>query len=102
MKPAFLSKSLTAALALSALATTVGAQTVCMDTREMEAALKDWYGEAPVENYAGQKQQVWASAATGSWTVVKYLTDGNSCVVEQGENWPDVAEKNETLAALEQ
>lgn len=100
MKPAILLTALLTSSVFTTSAAQAQSQDVCMSTAELEASLKDWYGEAPVEGYADPKQQVWASEASGSWTLVRYLTDGNACVTAQGENWPEVADENPQVAAL--
>lgn len=77
---------LTMILACSAPAAAL-AGSVCMDAAEMEASLIDWYGEAPVQGARAEDQQLWASDATGTWTLVRLNTDGSACVLGQGENW---------------
>jgi len=75
---------------LATVCTTAGlasAQPVCMQAVEMEAALIDWYGEAPVEGAWANDQQLWASENTGTWTLMQLRTDGTACVLSQGNNW---------------
>lgn len=60
---------------------------VCMDAFEMEAALIDWYGETPVSGAVTANQQLWASDATGTWTLMELHTDGTACVLGQGDDW---------------
>ena len=74
---------------------------VCMNAAEMEASLIDWYGEAPVEGEARDNMQLWASDRTGTWTVVRYLVDGTSCVVDQGKGWTSPGEQGVPMAALD-
>lgn len=73
MKPAFLETACAAAITLTALTGTVGAQTVCMHTAEMKAALKDWYGEASAQDFAREKHQLRASDRSGIWTAVSFF-----------------------------
>ncbi|MEL7131388.1 MAG: hypothetical protein AAGK77_03145 [Pseudomonadota bacterium] len=82
MERAVLSMILAAAATSAALA-----ETVCMDAAEMEASLIDWYGEAPVRGAKAKDQQLWASDATGTWTLMQLNSDGTACVLGQGQNW---------------
>ena len=75
------------------------ADTVCMAVVEMEAALIDWYGEAPVPGAVASDQQLWASEATGTWTLMGLNNDGTACVLGQGAGWTD---SDEPLLALQQ
>ncbi|WP_299650845.1 S-adenosyl-L-homocysteine hydrolase [uncultured Tateyamaria sp.] len=79
----------TIALVLAAFipATAASADPVCMLAAEMEAALIDWYAEAPVEGAWVDAQQLWASEATGTWTLMELNGDGTACVLSQGDNW---------------
>ncbi|MEX0311573.1 MAG: hypothetical protein AB3N17_15160 [Tateyamaria sp.] len=63
------------------------ADPVCMEATEMEAALIDWYGETPVGGAWSDDQQLWASEASGTWTLMHLLPDGRACVLSQGNNW---------------
>ena len=72
--------------ALIVLSGVARAEQVCMDTDEMRAALIDWYGEMPVTDQV-DGQQYWASAESGTWTLVMERSDGRSCVVAQGDDW---------------
>ncbi|APX13090.1 hypothetical protein [Tateyamaria omphalii] len=74
-------------LAPLATATAVLANPVCMEAAEMEAALIDWYGETPVAGAWAADQQLWASEATGTWTLMELGSDDRACVLSQGENW---------------
>lgn len=95
MKPVFL-----IALMMNSTPITATASDVCMEAQEMEASLIDWYGEAPVDGANSAKLQMWASEATGTWTLVQYFPDGNSCVVAQGDNWTDGQVGEQLLAGL--
>ena len=89
MKTAFLSLATTAFVAATAVA--AQAETVCMDTDEMQAALIDWYQEAPVAEPVAHNDssvRLWASKDSGTWTLVRTELD-QSCVVAQGEGWTD-------------
>ncbi|MGC1505512.1 MAG: S-adenosyl-L-homocysteine hydrolase [Sulfitobacter sp.] len=93
---------LTLALVLGApFATSAAAgEPVCMATGEMKAALTDWYGETPVEAKSGEREQLWASKETGTWTMIKSFSDGNTCVVAQGDDWMTGLDQDQLLAAL--
>ncbi len=88
------------ALALAFAASAAQAEQVCMNAGEMEASLIDWYGETPVSAPNADSEQIWASEHTGTWTMVKLLSDGNACVIAQGEDWMGGLAEEEMLAAL--
>ncbi len=101
MKPVFS----TLAVAFAFLAGTSGfaaADEVCMPIYEMKASLVDWYGERPVSDASQDGTQIWASDRTGTWTLIRLLADGNSCVIETGEDWNGGLTGNELLASLRQ
>ncbi|WP_299372473.1 S-adenosyl-L-homocysteine hydrolase [uncultured Tateyamaria sp.] len=95
MKPAIL---FAAAIAMSA--TSAAAQDVCMSAPELEASLKDWYGEQPVDGSQTDTTTIWASEQTGTWTLVQYLADGQSCVLAQGYDWGAEVSEDLVVAAL--
>ncbi|MCX7558221.1 S-adenosyl-L-homocysteine hydrolase [Sulfitobacter sp. F26204] len=74
---------------------------VCMATGEMKAALIDWYGEAPVAEPSDAKEQLWVSQETGTWTLLKNFSDGNSCVLAQGDDWMTGTGQDQFLAQLQ-
>jgi hypothetical protein len=78
----------------------LASENVCMSAPEMEASLIDWYGEAPVAGSGSETTQMWAADATGSWTLVQYLADGNACVLAQGEDWSPERTDEMMLAVL--
>ncbi|WP_299619268.1 S-adenosyl-L-homocysteine hydrolase [uncultured Tateyamaria sp.] len=86
MKPIFWT-GLTLSAAMILTPVMAVAERVCSPASEMEASLKDWYGETPVPGADAPQTQLWASEATGTWTLVKYRADGTSCVVAQGTDW---------------
>lgn len=98
MKPLFATAF--AALTTFAVANTATAQEVCMPTHEMRAALIDWYGEHPVRGQDQGNTQLWVSDASGTWTILKTLSDGNSCVQAQGEDWMAGMSNDRIFAAL--
>ncbi len=61
---------------------------VCMPAVELEATLKDWYGETPVT--AAQDDQVlWASERNDTWTLVEYRSYEDArvaCTLASGED----------------
>ncbi|WP_299139867.1 S-adenosyl-L-homocysteine hydrolase [uncultured Tateyamaria sp.] len=99
MKPAIFAFGLSA-LTLSAAPAVAQTPTVCMSSTEMEATLIDWYGEAPIAETATQSTQVWASDDSGTWTLVQYLADGQSCVLAQGSDWGASVSEDLLLAGL--
>ncbi len=86
---------LTAALVFGMLATAppvAHAQLACGNRNSMVEQLSRTYGEARKgAGLAGQTAlfEVWASDATGSWTILKTTPNGMACVVAAGENWRD-------------
>lgn len=65
----------------------------------MEAALIDWYGETPVPGAWAADQQLWASEATGTWTLMQLGADDRACVISQGEDW---VPNDDPIVAFEQ
>ncbi|MGJ8546164.1 MAG: S-adenosyl-L-homocysteine hydrolase [Sulfitobacter sp.] len=76
-----------AAAALLSVGTAASAQVTCMPAPQMEASLIDWYGETPVEGSAEGNMVVWASTKTGTWSLLRYQPDGQTCVIETGTDW---------------
>jgi hypothetical protein len=74
---------------------------VCMSAGEMKAALTDWYGEKPVAAPTEAKEQMWVSQETGTWTMIKSFSDGNACVLAQGDDWMTGADQDQILAQLQ-
>jgi hypothetical protein len=99
MKPVFSISAVLIAIGLSAPA--AAADTVCMPSGEMKASLIDWYGERPVSEPSENREQLWVSEQTGTWTLIKTLADGNACVLAQGEDWMAGANQDELIAALD-
>ena len=63
------------------------AEPVCMQSYELSAALKDWYGEVSVGHNVATGQQLWASKRTGTWSLVEQRRDGTACVIETGVDY---------------
>ncbi len=86
---------LTAALVFGMLATAppaAHAQSGCGDRNAMVEQLSRTYGEMRKgAGLAGQTAlfEVWASNATGTWTILKTTPNGIACVIAVGENWHD-------------
>ena len=76
------------------------AETVCMPTEELAASLKDWYGEVPVQRNIATGQQLWASARTGTWTLVEQRADGTSCTLDSGKGYETESPSRDVLAML--
>jgi hypothetical protein len=64
---------------------------ICVsDYRQLAAKLAQSYAEEPVSAGLGQDGNlvsVFASATTGTWTMVMTRPEGTSCVVAVGEAW---------------
>jgi hypothetical protein len=66
------------------------AQSSCGDRTAMVEQLSRTYGETRKgAGLVGQTAlfEVWASDATGSWTILKTYPNGTACLVAAGENW---------------
>ncbi|HRY25403.1 MAG: hypothetical protein H6852_03355 [Geminicoccaceae bacterium] len=62
----------------------------CHDYKALVTALDKRYGEAPVSlgmQNNGHALQVFASAESGSWTVLSVAPDGTGCIVAAGRHW---------------
>lgn len=79
----------------------VAADNVCMMQGEMRAALIDWYGEIPIAAPSDANTQIWASAVTGTWTMIRTYADGRACVMAQGDDWMSPNEQQEILALVD-
>ena len=71
----------------------------CMPVAEMETGWIDWYAERPVADLAGPQVVLWASDTTHSWTILRYLPNGQACVLGQGVGDRPTAE-SDLVAAL--
>ena len=86
---------LNASLVVGMLATAppaANAQSGCGDRNAMVEQLSRTYGEMRKgAGLAGQTAlfEVWASNATGTWTILKTTPNGIACVIAVGENWHD-------------
>lgn len=70
-------------------------RTACAERKSVIARLADRYGET-LQSIGLQSNsavvEVYASAATGTWTILMTRPDGISCLIASGEMWqPDVA-----------
>ena len=82
-------------LGLAAIAPTpADAQVACGSRDAVVAKLSEKYGEvrrgggisSPTEVF-----EIWASEATGSWTILKTTPNGLSCIMAVGNGWQDDA-----------
>jgi hypothetical protein len=92
---------ITAIAAITILATAASAKDVCMEAGELRSSLIDWYGERPVEGPSLDNMRLWVSDATGSWTLVKTVGDGDACVEAQGKNWNSNLNASDMMSAVE-
>ncbi len=70
------------------------AQMACGTRDSVVAKLGDKYGE--IRNGGGLAGptaifEIWASEATGTWTILKTTPNGMSCVMAVGDGWQDDA-----------
>ncbi|MXU64511.1 hypothetical protein GSH16_03550 [Rhodobacteraceae bacterium KN286] len=70
----------------------------CGDRTDIVTQLHDRYGEARVGAglTRGQMLELFASATTGSWTLLVSAPDGRSCLVASGNGWTDTAARPTT------
>jgi hypothetical protein len=98
MRIRILSAALTLA-ALSALAAPALAQgQMCAARDAMVTELTGRYGESPQGsglNSTTKMLEVWASAETGTWTILMTDTSGTSCIVAAGKDWYAFPEETE-------
>jgi hypothetical protein len=72
------------------------AQMACGTRDSVVAKLGDTYGEVRRGGgLAGPTAifEIWASDVTGSWTILKTMPDGMSCIMAVGDGWQDDAGK---------
>ncbi len=70
------------------------AQMVCGTRNSVVAKLGDKYGEVRRGGgLAGPTAifEIWASEATGSWTILKTTPNGLTCIMAVGDGWQDDA-----------
>lgn len=92
--------ALTTIAAFALGATAAFADQVCMSSTEMQSSLIDWYGEEPVAGPTQDNVRLWVSNASGTWTLVRTLADGNACVEAQGTGWNSGASAEAMLATI--
>lgn len=71
-------------------------QPACHPYKEIARQLGSRYAEAPVSlglQSNGNLLQVFASAASGSWTIVSTAPDGLACILAAGESWESLRPK---------
>ncbi len=69
--------------------------TVCAAREEVIARLADRFGETRRSIGLGANNsvvEVFASEATGTWTIIVTLPDGRSCLVAAGDAFEEIAE----------
>ncbi len=86
---------------IATLTTTATAGQICTSAAEMQSSLIDWYGERPVTGPSQVNTRLWVSDATGSWTMVRTLADGNACVEAQGGNWTAGMDAQQMMATIQ-
>jgi len=82
---------LTLAILAALVTLPAAAREPCMDRTTLVERLADTYGESQVSwgLATGQIIEVWASPS-GSWTVMRSLPGGVSCIVATGQHWQAV------------
>lgn len=63
------------------------AQLVCADRDVVVARLAEIYGEDPVGSENNGVYELFASARTGSWTIVRNIEAGQSCLLASGQGF---------------
>lgn len=80
------------ALGLSTGATDARAQMTCDSRDALVTQLREKYGEVRRgSGLAGRTAifEIWASEATGTWTILRTTVNGLACVVAVGDGWQD-------------
>ena len=83
------------ALLIGAVATGSAAlaQNACGPRDQLVAKLEDSYGESRMgAGLRGSASvfEIWASASSGTWTILVTNTEGVSCVMASGESWHEM------------
>jgi len=77
---------------MAAIAPPARAQSGCADRARIVRLLADDFRETPrgigLKSYT-EVIEVWASAKTGTWTLLLSNADGLSCVIASGTAWAD-------------
>ncbi len=79
-------------LAVLMPATAAQAQMACGTRDSVVESLGDKYGETlrgGGMSGPGAIFELWASEATGTWTILKTTPDGQTCAMAVGDNWQD-------------
>lgn len=77
-------------LAQSGPAPSAGTRLPCHDYQRIVETLDKRYGETPVSlgvQTNGHVLQVFASASSGSWTILTVAPTGIGCIIAAGRNW---------------
>ncbi len=85
-----LKRTLAAALAFGSVATSANAQSMCATRDTMVGQLSGKYGETPQGsglNSTTKMLEIWASEATGTWTILVTDPNGTSCIMAAGKDW---------------
>lgn len=83
---------ITAALILGIVTPYAQAQMACGTRDSVVEKLKGKYGETRRGGgLAGQRAifEIWASEATGTWTILKTTPNGLTCLMAVGDSWHD-------------
>ena len=78
------------------------AQTACGPRDQLVTKLEDGYGESRLgAGLRGSASifEIWASASSGTWTILVTNTEGISCVMASGESWHDMPVLSADLGA---
>ena len=83
-------RTIAAALAIALVATSANAQSMCAKRDTMVGQLTSKYGESPQGsglNSTTKMLEIWASTATGTWTILVTDPNGTSCIMAAGKDW---------------
>ncbi|MFQ5624238.1 MAG: hypothetical protein ACE5FS_12690 [Paracoccaceae bacterium] len=78
---------------MAAAAPPAAAQVSCAQREKIVLKLEKTYGESRTGsglNGNSSMIEIWASAKTGTWTILMTRPDGISCVMATGQAWEDV------------
>ncbi len=70
--------------------TSARAETICGPAEQVDAGLRQQYGESPVAEATtagGHPLTIYANLTTGTWTSVIHTEAGIACLAAAGEDW---------------
>ena len=78
------------AILLATVPAVAQAQMLCGDRDDVIEMLEEDYGQARVGMGLSSPTEIfeiWASTATGTWSILKTVPNGITCILTKGDNW---------------